>query len=125
MAGTMTEATGEEGDMSLLYHAADGTNAQQEAESCARRIERRGRAFEVEMPGNPDVAAGMNVSLYGFRDGVDGEWIAKVVRHRLSRQGWQTVIQGEGTDGAFLAQKAGRLKGKTQSRVTESETETD
>jgi phage protein D len=123
MPGTMTEATGEEGDMALLYHAADGTNAQQEAESCARRIERRGRAFEVEMPGNPDVAAGMNITLYGFRDGVDGEWVAKIVRHRISRDGWRTVIQGEGTDGAFLAQKAKRLGGEFQPRAKSTPTE--
>jgi phage protein D len=114
MPGSMTEATGEDGDVSLQYHAADGTNAQAEAKACGKRIERRGRAFELEMPGTADIMAGMNVTLYGFNDGIDGEWIAKIVRHTLNRSGWKTTIQGEGVDGSFLQQKQARLGGKFQ-----------
>ena len=41
-------------------------------------------------PGNPLAAAESQLELTGFRAGIDGIWICRIVRHVLDRGGYST-----------------------------------
>jgi phage protein D len=65
------------------------------AKATAKRIERAKASIDLTMPGRIDIVAGMHITLVGFRDGINGKWKAKQVRHTVSRNGWLTAITGE------------------------------
>ncbi len=46
-------------------------------------------------PGNPYLAAEAKLTLTGFRDGINGHWIATQVDHALSNNGYATRVQAE------------------------------
>jgi hypothetical protein len=87
-------ASGALTDPFLHGSSASATGA---SKAKAGRIGRIGRKVEIQMPGTLDVVAGSVLTLVGFREGVDGEWLVKSVRQQISRQGWTTSIQGEGS----------------------------
>jgi phage protein D len=76
--------------------AASEDEAKAQAKTAASRIGRSTRQFEITLPGRLDIVAGGKVALFGFRDGVNGEWLVKDVRHRLDSQGWSMTVSGEG-----------------------------
>ncbi len=65
------------------------------AKNAAKRIGYSKRVLEVTMPGNTAIVAGMHVTMQGFRDGINGRFKVKTVRHTLSRAGFTTTITGE------------------------------
>ena len=46
-------------------------------------------------PGNPQMAAETKLTLSGFRDGINGEWVATEVDHQLSNSGYTTRVLAE------------------------------
>jgi phage protein D len=77
--------------------AASEEEAKAVAKTTAKRIARSTRSFELTLPGRLDVVAGGKVKLEGFREGVNGEWLVKNVRHRLDSGGWSMTVTGEGS----------------------------
>jgi phage protein D len=77
--------------------ASSEEEAKAQAKTAAERIGRSTRQFELTLPGRLDIVAGGKVSLGGFRDGVNGEWLVKEVRHRMDSQGWSMSVSGEGS----------------------------
>lgn len=76
--------------------AASEEDAKAQAKTAAKRIGSKTRTFEIELPGRLDIVAGGKVNLQGLRDGMDGEWLVKEVRHRLDDNGWSMTASGEG-----------------------------
>jgi phage protein D len=66
------------------------------AKTTAKRIARATRSFEIGLPGRLDIVAGGKLTLAGFRQGVNGQWLVKSVRHRLDSGGWSMTVSGEG-----------------------------
>lgn len=77
--------------------AASEEEAKAVAKTTAKRIARSTRNFELTLPGRLDIVAGGKVQLEGFREGVNGEWLVKNVRHRIDSGGWSMTVTGEGT----------------------------
>ena len=46
-------------------------------------------------PGNPQMAAETKLTLSGFRDGIDGDWVATEVDHQLNNSGYTTRVLAE------------------------------
>jgi uncharacterized protein len=125
MASEIVDAsTDEPGNIKDALHYADGTNAGKAATCRANRIGRIGRAFEITMPGTMDIIAGSILTLQGFRDGVDGEWLVKAVRQSVGRNGWQTTLTGEGTTSDETYRKPSKSK-KKQAEIEPDETPAD
>jgi uncharacterized protein len=76
--------------------AANEAEATAIATTTAKRIARSTRNFEITLPGRLDIVAGGKVNLTGFREGVNGEWLVKQVRHRIDPNGWSMTVSGEG-----------------------------
>jgi phage protein D len=76
--------------------AANEVEAEAIAKTTAKRIARSTRQFEITLPGRLDIIAGGKVNLVGFRDGVNGRWLVKNVRHRIDSGGWSMTVSGEG-----------------------------
>ncbi len=76
--------------------AASEDEAKAQAKTAASRIGRSTRKFDLTLPGRLDIVAGGKVLLSGFRDGVNGEWLVKEVKHRLDSSGWSMSVSGEG-----------------------------
>lgn len=76
---------------------ATAEHATKAAQTTAKRIARASRQFEINLPGRLDIVAGGKVSLSGIRDGVNGSWLVKTVRHRIDSGGWSMTVSGEGT----------------------------
>lgn len=76
--------------------AANEEQAEAVAKTAAKRIARSSRQFEVSLPGRLDIVAGGKLQLIGIREGVDGQWLVKTVRHRLDSRGWSMTVSGEG-----------------------------
>lgn len=78
------------------HTAASEDEAKAQAKTAASRIARTTRQFSLDLPGRLDIVAGGKVTLAGFRDGVNGEWLVKSVRHRIDSSGWSMSVDGEG-----------------------------
>jgi hypothetical protein len=76
--------------------AADADQAKAQAKTTAKRLARSSRSFELTLPGRLDIVAGGKVTLSGFREGVNGAWLVKSIRHRLDSSGWSMTVDGEG-----------------------------
>jgi len=76
--------------------AASEPEAKAIAKTTAKRIARATRSFEITLPGRLDIVAGGKVNLSGFREGVNGSWLVKNVRHRIDSGGWSMTVSGDG-----------------------------
>lgn len=77
--------------------AATEEEAKAVAKTTAKRIARITRKMSLSLPGRLDIVAGGKVTLTGFREGVNGEWLVKSVRHRIDSSGWSMSVEGEGS----------------------------
>ena len=50
---------------------------------------------ETNNPANPALAAQTRLALSGFREGVDGDWVATRVTHEISASGYSTQVEAE------------------------------
>lgn len=73
----------------------DQASALEAAKAEQRKRARAEQTIFVSMPGDPIVAAEATMTMEGFREGVDGEWIVKRVEHYIGPQGYRCGIEGE------------------------------
>ena len=94
-AETITVTVGE-GDPAFIVRASykDEEEATIAAEAKLDAFTRGKAKVELTLPGNPAVMAEAELTLKGFRDGVNGSWIVETVEHRFSNQGYVTTITG-------------------------------
>ncbi|WP_330927073.1 contractile injection system protein, VgrG/Pvc8 family [Candidatus Sororendozoicomonas aggregata] len=46
---------------------------------------------QLTLPGNPTIKAESPLSLTGFREGIDGDWVVTRVEHNLGKSGFKTI----------------------------------
>jgi phage protein D len=55
---------------------------------------RRGKStLDINMPGRPSIMAEGKLSLSGYRDGVNGDWVIETATHTISASGYTTTIK--------------------------------
>lgn len=96
-AKTKEIAVGEGDPVRRLRMAYKDQASALEAAKAEQRKRARGEAsLTLNMPGDPNIVAEAMITLAGFRDGVDGEWLAARVEHYLGPDaGYQVSIEGE------------------------------
>ncbi|USH01050.1 phage late control D family protein [Grimontia kaedaensis] len=62
------------------------------AQSQLAAFQRGERQVALTLPGMPTLAAEQGINLMGFREGLNGEWVAEKVMHRLSGDGFVTEL---------------------------------
>lgn len=77
----------------MAYKDQASAKAAAEAEQAKRA--RAEAKLRVSFPGDPQVTAEAKLTLVGFRDGVDGEWLACQVEHYLGPNGYTTSVEAE------------------------------
>ena len=82
---------------SVYEWATTKDEAKAAAKSHAKRIERSKRSVSISMPGTLAIQAGAFVSLTGFRSGVSGRFKVVSVTQSVSRSGWTTRFEAEGS----------------------------
>lgn len=73
----------------------DAGSATAAARAALRKDARGERTLSYTIPGRATLSAECVLTLRGFRDGVDGEWLVKSVTHRIDSGGFVTEIAGE------------------------------
>lgn len=86
---------------------------EQSARAAAQaELDKRARGehkLSLTMPGNPLLAAESPLVAFGFRDGVDGEWLVTRVTHTLSKgMGYQCDVEAEKPTGDADDEDAGQ-----------------
>ncbi|AMO55613.1 contractile injection system protein, VgrG/Pvc8 family [Endozoicomonas montiporae] len=77
-----------------------GQHPDEEAAKVAARskldsLQRGTQTASLTLPGNPSLRVEGKLTLTGFRNGVDGEWVINQVTHKLGRSGFVTSIRAE------------------------------
>lgn len=74
-------------------------SSQSEATSAAKSALEQGRRnsgrLTLKMPGRTTIAAETTITLTGFRDGVDGQWVTTTATHSLSDKGYSLSVSAE------------------------------
>ncbi|MDN5248400.1 MAG: contractile injection system protein, VgrG/Pvc8 family [Wolbachia endosymbiont of Tyrophagus putrescentiae] len=73
-----------------LYSTAE--SATSAANAKLKQLKRNNAALEINMPGNPELCAEAKLSLIGFHQDIDGEWIIDRAEHILDRSGYRTTL---------------------------------
>ena len=97
----ISERAGEGEPVFVLRHTyATPEQARSAARSRLNRLARGHSSVSVTPTnGDPKLRAQSQVTLIGFRSGVDGEWVAKRVVHKLTSRGYSTSVECEFTVG--------------------------
>lgn len=77
------------------------TDAESAKTAAAAKLAALGRGtaqLSLSLPGRTELAAESPMTLAGFGDGIDGEWIIASVEHRIDSNGYQTSCEGERGD---------------------------
>lgn len=82
-----------EPSFSMKYNYPTQDQAQKAADAKLNALERQERVLNVTIPGNPQVVAESPLNVMGFRDGVNGDWVAVRVTHQFDNSGYQTRIE--------------------------------
>lgn len=82
----------------LRHQHPDEASAVAAARAEYEKRERGVATLSLTMPGRPDFMAEGRVHLTGFRDRVDGEWLATRVQHLLDAGGYQCTVDAEVPD---------------------------
>jgi uncharacterized protein len=97
-AKTTTVTAGSGDPKRTLRHVYESeASAQRAAEAELARLGRAAKgALELELVGKATLAAGARITLEGVRTGIDGDWVAKTVEHRLdwSSGGYTSRVEG-------------------------------
>lgn len=79
----------------LRHHYPDQKSALEAAKAEQRKRARGEASVTVDMAGDPNLVAESMMTLKGFRDGVDGEWLVARVEHYIGPQGYRCSVEGE------------------------------
>lgn len=90
----VTEGQGEPVQRLQQIHP-DEASARAAARAELRRGQRGEQTLELTLPGDTSLMAEGRLSLSGFREGADGEWLITEVKHRLDGGGFSTQVKGE------------------------------
>ena len=77
----------------MAYPDKDSAVAAAKAEQ--RKRARAEESLDLAMAGVPELCAETVVILSGFREGIDGEWLAKSAEHYIGPQGYRCSVEGE------------------------------
>ncbi|MBV2145863.1 MAG: phage tail protein [Wolbachia endosymbiont of Pissodes strobi] len=73
-----------------LYSNAE--SALSAANAKLKQLKRNNETLDITMPGNPELFAEAKLSLIGFNQVVDGEWIINRAEHTLNSSGYLTIL---------------------------------
>ncbi|MCA8032026.1 phage tail protein [Burkholderia arboris] len=79
----------------MKYNYPDRAQAQKAAEAKHKALARQSKRLSLTMPGEPKTVAETRLTLDGFRDGVNGDWVAVSVRHDFGNNGFSTAVDAE------------------------------
>ena len=79
----------------MTHTFPDKASAEVAAKAELRKSRRAESKLNLSLPGTPDLAAEVEVILSGFRDGVDGTWVANRVRHSVDSGGYRRSVSAE------------------------------
>lgn len=82
---------------------SDAVSAENAARSEQRRRARQERTLSCEFPGRPDIVAEAVITMAGFREGVNGDWLVKTAEHYIGPNGYKTTIECERPNAATSA----------------------
>ena len=93
----VSERVGEGEPIFTLRHTyPTAEQAKSAAQSRLDRLTRGRSTVSVSLAnGDPKLRAQSRITLIGFRLGVDGEWVAKRVVHKLTNSGYTTNLEAE------------------------------
>ncbi|WP_027710200.1 contractile injection system protein, VgrG/Pvc8 family [Zooshikella ganghwensis] len=77
--------------LSLQYPTREA--AQAAANAAIKGSERSKASLEITLPGDPRLVAERPVSISGLRTGLDGKWMIKTARHRMSGEGYGVSVK--------------------------------
>ncbi len=84
--------------LTLSHQYADPVEAAQAARASLARAKRGTGELELSLVlGDPRITTGTHILTVGFRDGLNGKWVAKETTHRLSGAGFATELRAEAT----------------------------
>lgn len=90
----ITEGEGEPVQRLQTIHP-DEESARAAARAELRRGQRGEQTLDLTLPGNTELMAEGRLSLSGFREGADGEWLITSVSHTLNDAGYRSRVKGE------------------------------
>ena len=99
--GGRTEVQAGDGEpvYTLRENYIDEATARQAARSKLDMLNRGTATLSLTLkPGNPAIRAETPLTLTGFREGVNGRWIATRVTHEISSSGYSTQVEAETPD---------------------------
>ncbi len=82
----------------LMHVYASKGNVSRAAKAKLASLSRAADTLSLTMPGDALVAAESPLTLSGFRQGVNGDWIAARVDHRFDGSGFSTTVDAEAPD---------------------------
>ena len=93
----VTERAGEGEPVFVLRHTyPTAKQAQSAARSRLNKLSRDRSTVSLTLAnGDPTLRAQSRVTLAGFRTGVNGEWVATKVMHKLATSGFTTQVEAE------------------------------
>jgi uncharacterized protein len=87
------------GDAEPVRRLRQRFRSEEEARAVAvaesRRASRAKETLDLELPGNPKIAAEGRILPIGFSSAASGEWIVKTATHEVSEAGYRTMAQCE------------------------------
>ena len=93
---TEVQAGDDEPVYTLRENYIDEATARQAARSKFGMLQRGTATLSLTLkPGNPAIRAETPLTLTGFREGVNGRWIATRVTHEISSSGYSTQVEAE------------------------------
>jgi uncharacterized protein len=98
----------------LRMSYADRVSAENAARSAQRKRARAQRTIFYSLPGRPELAAEALVTMRGFRDGVDGDWLVTRAEHYVGSNGYRCTIEAEQPNTAEEAAAATRAEAVDQ-----------
>jgi len=100
----------------LRMSYADRVSAENAARSAQRKRARAQRTMFYSLPGRPELAAEALVTMHGFRDGVDGDWLITRAEHYVGSNGYRCTIEAEQPNTAEEAAAATRAEAVDQAQ---------
>ncbi len=97
----------------------DADSAQRGATSMMEQNNRLAETINLTISGRPDIIAEGHITLTGFKEKMNGEWLVKSVKHNLSKSGFTTTVQGESSASRVESKNKEKKakKGKKENRA--------
>ncbi|WP_212722899.1 hypothetical protein [Zooshikella ganghwensis] len=77
--------------LSMQYPTREA--AQAAVNAAIKGAERSKSSLEITLPGDPKLMAERPINITGLRAGLDGQWLIKTARHRMSGEGYGVSVK--------------------------------